>query len=180
MLKTTRSSDSTQRNNDDEVVGDSGKNNLSKSKKSKNAKSGIQMHIGATEEPTFLPPNAREAFNQLKQAFTKAPIFQHFDPKCHIQIKPNTSGYIIGRILSQLTFDHLTFNQGQWHLVVYFLRKMISAETNYQTHDSEFLAIIKAFKTWYHYLENYKHKVMMLTDYNNYCWFMDTKSLSSK
>ena len=45
-----------------------------KSKKSKNAKSGKQMHIGATKEPTFLTPGAREVFNQLKQALTKALI----------------------------------------------------------------------------------------------------------
>ena len=41
MLKTTRSLDLAQRDEDDEVVGGGGDRNLSKSKKSKNAKSGI-------------------------------------------------------------------------------------------------------------------------------------------
>ena len=45
-----------------------------KQKKSKIAKSGIQTRIRATEEPTFLTPGTRKAFNQLKQAFTKVPI----------------------------------------------------------------------------------------------------------
>ena len=88
MLKTTRSLDLASRElGVDEVVKGDGKaddKNLSESKKTKNAKLGIQMHIGATEEPTFLTPSAREAFNQLRQAFTKAPILQHFDPECHI------------------------------------------------------------------------------------------------
>ena len=180
MLKTTGSSDSTHRDNDNEVVGGGDDKNLSKSKKSKNAKSGIQTHIGATGEPTFLTSDTREAFNQLKQAFTKAPILQHFDPECHIQIKTNVSGYTIEGVLSQLTSDHLTSDQGQWHLVIYFFRKMIPAETRYKTHNGKLLAIVEAFKTWRHYLEGCKHKVLVLTNYNNLCQFMDIKSLSSK
>ena len=110
MLKTTGSSDSAQRNDDNEVVGGGGDRNLSKSKKSK---SGIQTLIGATGEPTFLTPGAREAFNQLRQAFTEAPILRHFDPECHIRIETDASGYAIGGVLSQLTSDHLTSDQGQ-------------------------------------------------------------------
>ena len=100
MLKTTRSSDSAQRDDDNEVVGGGGDRNLSKSKKSKNAKSGIQTGIGAMGEPTFLTPSAREAFYQLRQAFTKAPILRHFDPECHIRIETDASGYAIGGVLS--------------------------------------------------------------------------------
>ena len=67
MLKTTRSSDSTQRDDNNEVVGGGGNDrNLSKSKKSKNAKSGIQTRLSTTGEPTFLTSNTREAFNQLR------------------------------------------------------------------------------------------------------------------
>ena len=52
-------------------------------------------------------------------------------------------------------------------------------EIRYETHDSELVAIIEAFKTWHHYLKGYKHEVFVLTDYNNLRRFMDTKSLSS-
>ena len=55
---------------------------------------------------------------------------------------------------------------------------MISAETWYETHNQEILAIIEAFKTWCHYLGGCKHKVFVFTDHNNLCRFMDTKSLS--
>ena len=57
---------------------------------------------------------------------------------------------------------------------------MISAETRYETHNAELLAIGKAFETWRHYLEACKHKVLVLTDHNNLRRFMDTKSLSSR
>ena len=66
MLKTIGSSDSALRlgANDDEVVGDSSKaDNRNPSKKSKNIRSGIQTRIGTIGEPTFLTPNAKEAFN---------------------------------------------------------------------------------------------------------------------
>ena len=57
---------------------------------------------------------------------------------------------------------------------------MIPAETRYETHDGELLAIVKAFKTWRHYLKSCKHKVLVLTDHNNLSCFIDTKSLSSR
>ena len=57
---------------------------------------------------------------------------------------------------------------------------MIPAETWYETHNGELLAIVEAFKTWRHYLEGCKHEVLVLTNHNNLCRFMDTKSLSSK
>ena len=125
------------------------------------------MHIGVTEEPTFLTPSAKEAFNQLRQVFTKALILRHFDPECHIWIETDALGYAIGGVLSQLTSDHLTSSQGQWHPVAYFFRKMISAETRYETHDAELLAIVKTFKTRHHYLEGCKYEVLVLTNHNN-------------
>ena len=71
MLKTTKSSDSALRlgANDNEVVGGGGKvddKNLSKSKMSKNAKSGKQTHIELMGESIFLTLGTREVFNQLK------------------------------------------------------------------------------------------------------------------
>ena len=56
---------------------------------------------------------------------------------------------------------------------------MIPAETRYETHDGELLAIVETFKTWRHYLEGCKHEVLVLTDHNNLRRFMDTKNLSS-
>ena len=53
--------------------------------------------------------------------------------------------------------------------MTYFLRKIIPAETRYKTHDNELLVIGKAFKTWRHYLEGCKHKVLVIIYYNNLC-----------
>ena len=121
----------------------------------------------------YLTPEARQAFTQLRQVFTKAPIFQYFDPEYHIWIEIDASGYAIGGMLSQF------IDSDQWHPVAYYSQKMIPAKTRYKTHDGELLAIVKAFKTWRHYLEGCKHEVLVLTNHNNLCCFMETKSLSS-
>lgn len=57
---------------------------------------------------------------------------------------------------------------------------MIIAETRYKTHDKELLAIVEVFKTWRYYFDGCKFEVLMLTDDENVCQFMDTKSLGSK
>ena len=69
---------------------------------------------------------------------------------------------------------------GQWYPVTLFLRKIILAETQYETHDGKLLAIVEALKTWRHYLEGCKHELLILTDHDNLRHFMDTKSLSSR
>ena len=72
----------------------------------------------------YLTPAAKRAFDQLRQAFTEAPIFQHFDPKQYIRVETDASGYATSGMLSQLTN-----NSGQWHPMAYFLCKMILAKT---------------------------------------------------
>ena len=72
--------------------------NLSKSKKLKNEKSKNLMYIPNIEtirKPIFLISNTQKIFNSLKQAFIKAPIFQHFNQKYYIQIKKNALSYVI-------------------------------------------------------------------------------------
>ena len=127
------------------------------------------------ENSSFLTSETKLAFLRLRQAFTEAPILHHFDPERYIRIKTDASGYAIGGILSKLTGEN-----GHWHSVAFFSRKMIPAETRYKTHDQELLAIVEAFKTWRHYLEGCKFEVLVLTDHNNLRRFIDTKSLSSR
>ena len=158
---------------------------LAKSKKP--SKSGNLPNFNAKEAgPSFLTPKARSAFNRLRLAFTEALILRHFDPECHIWIETDALGYAIGGVLSQLASgtspDGIVTKTdlGQWHLVAFFSRKMIPAETRYETHDGELLAIVEAFKTWRHYLEGCKHEVLVFTNHNIFRRFMDTKSLSSR
>ena len=139
-------------------------------------KKGRNLSKSKKTELGFLTSGARKAFTELRQTFIKASILHHFNPEHHIRVDIDASGYAISGVLSQLTLDNLS----QWHPVPFFLRKMIPAETRYETHDGELLAIIEAFKTWRHYLKGSQHKVLVLTNLNNLRRFMETKSLSSK
>ena len=49
----------------------------------------------------------------------------------------------------------------------------------YKMHNIELLAIVELFKYWRHYIKDCQYEVLVLTNYNNLCQFMDTKSLSS-
>ena len=71
---------------DSKVVGSSGGN------EEKSAKSDFTRLVHGAEEPSFLTLDARRAFTQLRQAFTKALILQHFDPERHIRIETDASG----------------------------------------------------------------------------------------
>ena len=107
ILKTTGSSvTSAPRVDDDEVVGGGGAGQSEALKKSAKFKKMKSVHD--LEKPKFLICKAKEAFNRLKQALTKAPILRHFDPECHIQIEIDVSGYAIGGVLSQLTPNQVT------------------------------------------------------------------------
>lgn len=81
----------------DSAINDRKKNcfgdKILKTTKSKNTSSGL----------VFLTLEARLAFTQLRQIFTKALIVQHLDLKRHIWIETNASGYAIDDVLSQLT-----------------------------------------------------------------------------
>lgn len=121
----------------------------------------------------FLIAEAKLAFSQFRYAFTKALIFYHFDLEYYIQIKIDAFGYVLSGILS-----YLTPKSGQWYPVSFFLRKIILVEIKYKIHNQELLAIVEVFKTLHHYLENCKYKILVLTDYNNHCQFINTKNLS--
>ncbi len=84
------------------------------------------------------------------------------------------SWYAIAVILLQLQDD------SHWHPIAFWSRKLIPAETHYETHDQELLAIVAVFKHWHHYLERSTLTVEVLTDYNNLVAFQRVKALNSR
>jgi RNase H-like domain found in reverse transcriptase len=57
---------------------------------------------------------------------------------------------------------------------------MILAETNYDIHDKELLAIVTALQEWRVYLEGSKYSVKILTDHKNLTWFTIIKVLNRR
>jgi hypothetical protein len=114
-------------------------------------------------------PTAQAAFDTLKMAFTFAPILIHPDPAKPFIVETDASDFALGTILSQFGID------GLLHPVVFYSRKLTSAEINYQVYDKELLAIITAFKQWRLYLAGAKHQVQVLTDHKNLLYFTTTR-----
>ena len=129
-------------------------------------------HTGLDND--FLTSEARESFRHIKQCFLEAPILSHFDYHRPSRVETDASGGAIGGILAQ------TDPEGHWHPCAYYSRKLQPAERNYETHDSELLAIVEAFRQWRHYLWDSQHEILVLTDHNNLRAFMGVKKLSGR
>lgn len=131
--------------------------------------------------PKFtMTQEARDAFAQLKKAFTSAPMLVHYDPEERIRVETDASGFAVSAILSQphqgVTGDPA---QKHWHPVAFWSRKMTSTERNYETHDAELLAIVASFQHWRHYLEGAKYPIKVLTDHAN-LRYIGTKALTRR
>ena len=76
----------------------------------------------------------------LKQRFTSATIFEHFDATLPSIIESDASNYAVVAIHSQTRNNH-------WlHHVAFLSRKCSPGEINYNIHDTEMVAIVLTFQ----------------------------------
>ena len=71
-------------------------------------------------------------------------------------------------------------NDDQWHFIVFMNYKFKKAKKRWNTHDKELYAIILKFKNWRYYLQDNKHFIRVITNHNNFCYFMSTKKFNAK
>lgn len=82
----------------------------------------------------LLISEAKLAFSWLKQAFMELLILYHFLFKHHIYIKTDAFGYVIGKILGQITRNNsfskpilntefLWLDSTQWHLITFMFQE---------------------------------------------------------
>ena len=119
-------------------------------------------------------PEQQKAFDNLKIAFTTAPILLHYDSNKQAVVKTDVSNYMTAGVLSQ--YD----DNGQLKPVVYFFCKMSPAECNYEIYDNEPLAIIKVFELWRSELEKTEEPVQVIIDHQNLEYFMSSKFLNRR
>ena len=112
------------------------------------------------------------AFTTLKQAFTSAPILQHYQPGHPIVLETDASDYAIAGVLSHPIDNKL-------HPVAFYSRKLQPPELNYEIYDKEMLAIVEAFKHWRAYLEGIKN-ITVYTDHKNLEYFTTSKVLNRR
>jgi hypothetical protein len=116
----------------------------------------------------------QRAFDQLKDAFTKAPILLLPDDDKPFVLETDASDFAIGAVLSQQGPD------GKMHPVGYYSTRMDEAERNYEIFDKEMLAVIKSLKRWRHHLQGSQHPVKVYSDHQNIKYFKNPQDLSPR
>ena len=114
------------------------------------------------------------AFQDLKNAFTSAPILRHFDPDKPSTVECDSSDYVNAGCLSQPD------ENGVLHPVAFFSRRLTLTECNYDIYDKELMAIVRAFEEWRAELEGAGVPVEVISDHKNLQHFMTTKRLSRR
>ena len=87
-------------------------------------------------------------------------------------VETDASDYALVAVLSIRTPD------GDYHPVAFHSQTFKDAETNYDVHDKELMAIYDAFKRWRHYLEGAGTPIDVVTDHRNLQYFSTTKVLT--
>ena len=111
-----------------------------------------------------------KAFEDLKIAFTTAPVLAHYDPALETWVETDSSDFVSAGVLSQM-------HDGVLKPVAYFSKKMTPAECNYMIYDKELLAIVKSFEVWRPEVASAApdKPVKVYTDHKNLEHFMTTK-----
>jgi hypothetical protein len=115
------------------------------------------------------------AFDGLKEAITSAPVLLFPDDGRPYRVEADSSDFATGAVLSQLSAE-----DEKWHPVGYYSRSLSPVERNYEVHDKEMLAIIRALEEWRHLLEGAKHRVEIWTDHKNLEYFRSAKKLNRR
>ena len=89
-------------------------------------------------------------------------------------IEIDASDLAMSGILSQLEDD------GKWHPCAFMSKSFIPAQINYDVHDKEMLAIVKAFQEWEHLLIGSPQSIIVYTDHANLQFFNTTKVLNRR
>ena len=84
---------------------------------------------------------ALEAFNEVKQKITKAPVMRFPDFTKPFEVECNASGIGIGGVVSQ-----------ERRPIAYFSEKLNDAKQKCSTYDKEFYVIIRALWHWRRYM----------------------------
>jgi len=62
--------------------------------------------------------------------------------------------------------------------VAFYSKSLLPVEQNYEIHDKEMLAIIRALEEWRHFLEGARHPVEIWMDHKNLEYIMTAKKLN--
>jgi hypothetical protein len=103
-----------------------------------------------------------------------APVLLLPDRARPFRLITDASDFAVGAILEQP--DLLN----RWHPVAYHSKSLIDAEQNYDIHDKELLAIVRALEAFRHYLEGHPEPFEIWSDHSNLQYFRTKQKLVAK
>ena len=117
----------------------------------------------------------QSAFNSLKERITMAPILALPDNSRPFRIEADSSDFATGAVLSQQSPE-----DNKWHPVAFLSKSLSPVERNYEIHDKEMLAIVRALEEWRHFVEGAEHRCEIWTDHKNLQYFMTAEKLNRR
>ncbi|QRW20747.1 Retrotransposable element Tf2 protein [Rhizoctonia solani] len=115
-----------------------------------------------------------EAFQELKSLVTQSPVLVHSNPELPYYLETDASGVAMGAVLSQQGEDN------RLHPVAYMSKSFSGAKANYDTHNKELLAIIKALEEWRIFLEATDRPIQVFTDHRNLEYWMQARTFNRR
>uniref|UniRef100_L7J7U2 RNA-directed DNA polymerase n=1 Tax=Pyricularia oryzae (strain P131) TaxID=1143193 RepID=L7J7U2_PYRO1 len=115
-----------------------------------------------------------QTFEQLRDTVATEPVLRIPDPEKLFEVETDASDYAVGGQLGQKD------EKGRLHPCAFFSQKLHGPELNYQIHNKELMAIIRAFEEWKPQLSGTKHEVLVYTDHKNLTHFTTSKVLNKR
>jgi hypothetical protein len=138
------------------------------------SKKNTLTELTKKDQPWKWTNREQQTFENLKKAFTEAPVLRAANYKLPFIIETDASDFAIAFVLVQKD------EKGHKHPIMFWSRKMIEAEQRYDTHDKELLAIVEALRKCRVYVQGAKEETLILTDHRNLTYFLTTKLLSRR
>ncbi len=116
----------------------------------------------------------KEAFEQLKELMTQTPLLAHYDPSRDTILETDASNGVLGAVLSQKHDD------GTYHPIGFFSKKMTTTECNYPIQDKEMLAVNRAMRWWNAELLGVHRPFVVITDHEALEYFQTKTRMNAR
>jgi hypothetical protein len=128
------------------------------------------------DEPPKLTLNEEQldAFRRLKAALTSAPTLLYFQYDRETRVETDCSDLAAAGVISQKCPQ-----DNEWHPVAFYSKALQGAETHYEIHDKELLAVILALKEWRAELASLPN-FLIITDHKALEYFRTKRLLNER